>query len=539
MACCAQASPPVRIEFDLAGSGIVGSPTWIDRASRSTAAAKHASVQPHSAAATPAASHAPPPVRGSNAVGTGTVARPAESGAGSKAGGQGTAGRAEAALAAVERSPAQQAQHAVDVVVAERKAANALEVRLESDACLAFAMWLCPALRCESICGGTQGTRTRPVPLPSQALCAIASPDPAKQRWLLQRGMLPLLARLALGPGSAANPAGSRPQHEPKQLSQQAAPAAAAPVPVAARAPPPDQPRAAVAGDAAGAGAAAATAEARAAESARAMAEARAAVAAAAADEEPEGELASDNAGGPTLSLQRQASDRTRVGRPLCCRLGTLDKGPSTLYLKALCFKPVFASVSPLTARRSPLAASSGPHLCPHVPHVCPHVPHLCPHLPHLCPQAARMLALMASLPEAQAKLRGTASGPPVAAPRAWAGAAPDPSRAALLSPSAAAGAGGWAGWLAAAAESPDCRLASNAARALLHMAALQARRGRGLGARLQRVQGPVRGRAAPGMQPLSQAYCFGVVSEVTIVFRSQRASKHSQLHAVRPVPQL
>ncbi|KAG2501745.1 hypothetical protein HYH03_000245 [Edaphochlamys debaryana] len=187
-----------------------------------------------------------------------------------------------------------QAAHVVDVVVAERKASDALE-----------------------------------------ALCAIVAPDPDKQRWLLARGLLPLMHRLTRTPDDPRVPLTEAGQPGAEEAEWQEAAAAAA----------------------------AAVAQASAAATA---------VVATAAPPPPVSELMSDHEGGPSLCLQRQV---------------------------------------------------------------------------------ARMLAMVAMLPEAQ----------------------PAMGAAELEGAAAVNTAGGWVAWLRHAATSSDCRLSSNATRALLHVAALNA----------------------------------------------------------------
>ena len=376
----AEASPPLPLEFDLAGSGLVGSPAWIDR-NRNKDIDKDRDKDKK------------------------------KDGAEERAAAAAEAQRDRAAAAY------RQAAHVVDVVVAESKAADALGVRgrgvyvfgrIGPGGGLGSGLGQrgtaqhtrpCPPRPCPPIPRLHVITNTRrrhhhhrrhchhrhhpPCP---QALCAIVAPDPAKQRWLLERGALPLMHRLTR---TADDP--RLPLAEAGQPGTEAAEAAAAA-------------EAAVAADAA-AGAAAAAAAAVAAVGAVVVGGGAAAAAPVVVSE-----LMSDHEGGPSLCLQRQV---------------------------------------------------------------------------------ARMLALVALLPEAQDSL-GAAAAPAPATTTSGSPAAPASASAASshggragAHPAGADGAGGrisadggaasWPQWLRAAAGSSDCRLSSNATRALLHMAALAA----------------------------------------------------------------
>ncbi|GLI68116.1 hypothetical protein VaNZ11_012443 [Volvox africanus] len=281
-------SLPPHLEFDLAGSGLVGRPTHGteprrtggDRSSSSSSSSIHTGSTRRG-------------VAGVSGAGSGT-------GAGTSQHQHQQQQHQRRSQHELDVAAYRQAAHVVDVVVAERKAADALE-----------------------------------------ALCAVVAPDLDKQRWLLHRGVLPLMHRL------------TRTADDPRVvLQEQGQPGA-------------EKVEQEVAMEDIGAAAAVAEAEV-------ATKHAQAPVPAVVS------EILSDHEGGPSLCLQRQV---------------------------------------------------------------------------------ARMLALLALLPDAQDGL-GVA--------------APDNHPAAGTGRADGGIGSGWLSWLRHAACSSDCRLSSNATRALLHLAALE-----------------------------------------------------------------
>ncbi|GIL79686.1 hypothetical protein Vretifemale_8977 [Volvox reticuliferus] len=314
---------PPHLEFDLAGSGLVGRPTH-DTAPRRSSGSRGGSSSSSSSTQT-----------GSIRWGAAGV-----TGAGSGTGG----GTSEQQQQQQQQRRSQheldvaayrQAAHVVDVVVAERKAADALE-----------------------------------------ALCAVVAPDLDKQRWLLHRGVLPLMHRLTRTADDPRVVLQEPGQTDAERLDQEVAMESIA--------------------------AAAATAEAE--------------VATAAATTVPHVQ---------------------RVGHRHLQQDQQLLRGPwnKQQMLEQQQHAQAPAVVSEILSDRE-----GGPSLC-------------------LQRQVARMLALLALLPDAQDGLRATASD----------------TRAARITGCADGGTGGgWLTWLRHAASSSDCRLSSNATRALLHLAALQ-----------------------------------------------------------------
>ncbi|GFR49270.1 hypothetical protein Agub_g11250, partial [Astrephomene gubernaculifera] len=163
-------SLPPHLEFDLAGSGLVGRPTppppppppagaagggagaagGAKKGKNGAAVAntKEAAKKADGAASATGSLSSAPSTSASNPNPTTPPAS--------------TASTTTSAAAAAERAAYLAASQLVDMVLAESRAAEALE-----------------------------------------ALCAIVAPDPAKQRWLLVRGVLPLLHRLSRTPAAA------------------------------------------------------------------------------------------------------------------------------------------------------------------------------------------------------------------------------------------------------------------------------------------------------------------------------------------------
>ncbi|GLC40763.1 hypothetical protein PLESTB_000025100 [Pleodorina starrii] len=350
-------SPPLppHLEFDLAGSGLVARPT-------------------HDAE--PRKTKGPSKAKGSGGRQGATAAQ----GASSEKGGQ-EQQRRDPQQAAADVAAYRQAAHVVDVVVAERKAADALE-----------------------------------------ALCAIVAPDPDKQRWLLQRGVLPLLHRLTRTADDPRVVLQEQGQPGAERVEQAAAGMALAPAGSGGSSP-----------HTAAAAAAARTQHAEPHSYSQTRRQQQQLPRAPAQHQQQQGH--------PSLQHHRHDHDHHQQQEQ--------QQQPHQLQQQAQ-GQPAPAVVSELMSDHE-----GGPSLC-------------------LQRQVARMLALLALLQDAQGDLGG---GGGAAAVATWAAAAAAAGMSPPQPPASAGGGGGggWLPWLHHAATSSDCRLSSNATRALLHMAALDA----------------------------------------------------------------
>ncbi|KXZ55505.1 hypothetical protein GPECTOR_2g1054 [Gonium pectorale] len=294
--------PPHLAELDLMGSGLVGRP-------QSPPSKKQKQQREQAQAQAQQKQQAKQQGQGAALQGAEAAGQHAAVDAGGGGGGAGAADQAAAYRTAA---------HVVDVVLAERKAADALE-----------------------------------------ALCAIVAPDPAKQRWLLARGVLPLMHRL------------TRTADDPR--------------------------------------------------------------------------VALPESGQPGAEVIERAQAEAEAGSSLLASAAVAAIGTGTATTAQTAATPPPVVISELMSDHE-----GGPSLC-------------------LQRQVARMLALLALLPEAHPSL-GSAQVRP--------GSRTGPSAAAAGTVGAAAGgggcSGGWHTWLRAAAGSSDCRLSSNATRALLHLAAVR-----------------------------------------------------------------